>query len=88
MVTGIALKLLFTKLERFLLRNQSYPFVIQDGSGPDEKEYEVDEETLETMNSYSKYYERLVKGIYNRKHRGNSVWQNEKPKENTEAEIK
>ena len=47
MMAGMTLKLLFTKLERYLMRNQARPFVLKDNVSSEEKDDSFNEETFE-----------------------------------------
>ena len=69
MVTSLALKLLFTKLERTLLRNQAKPFVIRDATSPASSDDETDLSKLEAQKAKSSHYDKLARGIMHGKKR-------------------
>ena len=61
MVAGIALKLLFTRLERYFMSNQARPFVLNEKASSEEKDDSIDEETFEILKPKSKHYNSLIK---------------------------
>ena len=70
----IALKVLFSKAERFLIRNQHKPFVLtkddlkaSDGSDDDSSEWEP--EFLDEENTDTPYFKSLCQGTYSGKAR-------------------
>ena len=67
MMAGIALKLLFTRLERYLMSNQARPFVLKGKASSEEKDDSIDEETLEVLKPQSKHYNSLIEGLYHSK---------------------
>ena len=67
MVAGIALKLLFTRLERYFMSKQARPFVLKEKASSEEKDDSIDEETLKVLKPQSKHYSSLIKGLYHTK---------------------
>ena len=59
-------KLLFTKLELFLIRNQARPFVIDKKVKPvaQDRGTQLSRETFESQKNVSKYYKKLLEGVY------------------------
>ena len=66
MIAGLTLKLLFTKLERYLLLNQARPFVLRDNGVPDENDDSINQEAIEELKPKSKHYKQLLKGLYHK----------------------
>ena len=69
MVTKIAQRTLFTKLERFLMVNQTKPFLIKapkstgEASSFDSSSESIYAEAMESLIAISPYYSRLVSGV-------------------------
>ena len=60
MMAGLTLKLLFTKLERFLLHNQAWPFVLRDNDVSEENDDSIDEKVIEELKPKSRHYKHLL----------------------------
>ena len=63
MVTTAALKLLFTKLERLLLRNQAKPFVIREKTTDTDTQEYSQIKRLDSSETNSRYFRKLQKGL-------------------------
>ena len=55
--------MIFTKLERYLLKNQAMPFVIQKGFKPHQNDEIISEKTMKLQEIQSRYYRKLARGL-------------------------
>ena len=63
MISSLTLKMLFSKLERLLLRNQAKPFIINDENEQPTSDENINLSELESQKAKSPYFYKLAEGL-------------------------